>query len=794
MRFSVSTRSDRLTLHAALGAGALAFVALALPLVFGLTYFDRDLGGISVPIYEALRRAIAARAGFLTPYIGNGISLAAAPESHALYPLAWPLLPLSAEGAASWMVPLHLGLGAAFAACLARSFAVRAPLAFGAGVAWALCGPALDLVSHSYYIVSAPWLPLGWWGARLAMRHRTATRGALVFTLAVAMCLLGSEPQSVGTMLGVAALEVAFARARVRGAPRSRGAWPVASATLALGAFAGVCIGLTAWWEQLAEGALLTRSRGVSFAEAALWHVDGAVALATVLPRVMHWGAVGDGSPMLALSPDLATQVPWTIDPYLGPFLLATAALGATRRRAATAVVLAAGTFVLSLGPLAPVFRLAWAYLPVFGKFRYPAKYLVPFALGVIMLASVGAQHALRSAPARRRALAMWAGALALTASAAVALVVAPPGGAALTGDTLRALAIAGAPVVVAAALRERLTATKMALLLAGSLAMVAPEELEVGASVRDIPSILGGVAARAAGRPHLAPVVCVQGDLDRRTLRAIGEQSSAWNKSVASRLWLLPDRQVLEGLSGPIPGGATLRSSLAHRMTAHLGPSDSAAVRALGCEFFIGENAAPPGFVEVSAAEALLHGGAFPQGVAVRPYRVVDPIPPAFIARRAERVPTDDVVSRLLAARSAVEAERVVDDPLARLDATRALPDGEGVEGIEVSWRRRDRARLRMRGHGGAVVGLRTTYLVGWRASQNGAPLAVVRASGAMVAVVIPDVSRGSVSVTYEPVATNRRWGSLAVGLVAAAVVALAGRASRRSMLARKAQSPDPS
>lgn len=404
MRLALSTRSERLTLHAALGAGALAFVALALPLLFGLTYFDRDIGGIGVPIYEALRRAIAARAGYLTPYLGNGISLAAAPESHALYPLAWPLLPLSAEDAASWMVPLHLGLGAAFAACLARSFAVRAPIAFAAGLAWALCGPALDLVSHSYYIVSAPWLPLGWWGARLALRRRTQTRGALVFAASVAMCLLGSEPQSVGTILGLAALEVASARVRTRGAPASRQAWTMASARLALGAFAGVCVGLTAWWEQLAEGALLTRSRGVSFDEAAQWHVDGAVALATVLPRVMHWGAVGDASPMVSLSPDLATQVPWTIDPYLGPFLLATAALGAPLRRASTAMVLAALAFVLSLGPLAPVFRLAWAYLPVFGKFRYPAKYLVPFALGVIMLAAVGAQHALRSAAARRRA------------------------------------------------------------------------------------------------------------------------------------------------------------------------------------------------------------------------------------------------------------------------------------------------------------------------------------------------------------------------------------------------------
>lgn len=350
-----------------------------------------------------------------------------------------------------------------------------------------------------------------------------------------------------------------------------------------------------------------------------------------------------------------------------------------------------------------------------------------------------------------------------------------------MTGDTLRALAIAGAPAAIAAVLRERLTATKMALLLAGSLAVVAPEEIEVGASVRDIPSILGGVAARAVRRGHLAPVVCVQGDLDRRTLRSTGEQSSPWNKSVASRVWLLPDRQVLDGLSGPIPGGATLRSSLAHQMTGHLGPTDSAAVRALGCEFFIGEDAAPPGFVEVPAAEALRDGGVFPQGVSVRPYRVVDPLPPAFIARRAERVPSVDVVSRLLATTSSPEAERVIDDPLSRLDARVALPDGEGAEGVELSWRRRDRAKLRVRGHGGAVVGLRTTYLVGWSASQNGVPLSVLRASGAMVAVVIPDVTRGVVSVRYEPVATHRRWISLALGLLAVAGVALIGGASRR-------------
>lgn len=252
-------RARRATTGAILAAGAIALVLFAAPLVTGRVYFERDTFTLSACAYAALRDALHVGGGLLSSTIGNGVSLAALPDAHALYPPAWVVLGLAAEAAFSWVIVFHLVVGAAAAAALARSFAVRAPLALGAGVTWVFAGPVLDLVSHSLFIVAAAWLPLGWWGAR-RLGGRRPVRGVVGVVVAVAGALLGGEPQCAGTILAVTALEVTLHMVRRRPPGRVVVATVVAAGLVGV---AGVALGLVAWWEQLAQAPLLTRASGI---------------------------------------------------------------------------------------------------------------------------------------------------------------------------------------------------------------------------------------------------------------------------------------------------------------------------------------------------------------------------------------------------------------------------------------------------------------------------------------------------------------------------------------------------
>jgi uncharacterized membrane protein YfhO len=78
-----------------------------------------------------------------------------------------------------------------------------------------------------------------------------------------------------------------------------------------------------------------------------------------------------------------------------------------------------------------------------------------------------------------------------------------------------------------------------------------------------------------------------------------------------------------------------------------------------------------------------------------------------------------------------------------------------------ELSWPVRSQARLELAGAGGAVVGLKTLFQVGWSARQAGHELTVIRAAGAHLAVVVPDAAAGPVELQY-------RLPGLSLGLVA--------------------------
>ena len=104
--------------------------------------------------------------------------------------------------------------------------------------------------------------------------------------------------------------------------------------------------------------------------------------------------------------------------------------------------------------------------------------------------------------------------------------------------------------------------------------------------------------------------------------------------------------------------------------------------------------------------------------------------------------------------------------------------------------WTDRARATLTAQGSGGAVLGLRTSYYVGWTAEQAGQALAIVRISGAMLGVVVPDIAAGPVEVAYRLPAASLPCLLLGIGVLAALAFAAPGRTRRATKSGSKERS----
>jgi hypothetical protein len=159
--------------------------------------------------------------------------------------------------------------------------------------------------------------------------------------------------------------------------------------------------------------------------------------------------------------------------------------------------------------------------------------------------------------------------------------------------------------------------------------------------------------------------------------------------------------------------------------------------------------------------------------------FELLDPVPTAFVARRARLLADDDaILARLLESGSAAQTLAVVDDPMERLPALATLPAGDGVRGVAADWRDTDDVTLRAVGHGAALLGLRVPFQVGWRAEQSERPLPLVRAGGQHLAALVADVGAGPVRFRYRAPHLGVGIAVMSAGLVAfGLLVSLVGR-----------------
>jgi len=263
--------------------------------------------------------------------------------------------------------------------------------------------------------------------------------------------------------------------------------------------------------------------------------------------------------------------------------------------------------------------------------------------------------------------------------------------------------------------------------------------------------------------------VICVpyfRAELQDAAGRPIGGDR-AWNLAALWRLYLVPELHGCAGVSSPL-SYSPLQPRLNELLAGEMERAQVASTRALGCTHLLSDEA-PTGV----GVESLAIVAASPAARAVldagpRLYQVTAPVPRAFVATGAQLAQSEDqAFERLRLSADAAQTLAVVDDPLARLGAVQ-LPDGERASIGALRWPVPSEAEVELAGAGGAVVGLRTSFQVGWSAEQRGRALTIVRASGQHIAAVVPDVGAGKIRFRYRP-------PRLGPGLLAAAFAALA-------------------
>jgi hypothetical protein len=761
------------TRRAALIAGGIVTAVLVAPLLVGGTWSELDLQRLELALlcaYEEQERL--GHGDWLFTTIANGAPRLGWPSS-LLYPLRWLQRVLPIDLATALHPIVHLGLGAAAMAWLARTFRLGLWSAAGAAVLFALSGTVLDLIAKPYYAAGALYLPLVWAATRAALHPRGGARHVALIGVALTLQLLGGEVHTTGMITAIVLLECLLAWRR--GVPRAR------MIAIALAVVGAVAIGWLQWGPTVAEGQLTSRTGALRHAYT--WSFEPLGWWSALWPGVANQH-VTPGLQVAAFLKEAGQDLlPWNVRAYAGWVAVLAMFLGVGSRRVRPAAIVFVGALLASLGDQTPLLPALHAVVPPLDRFRYPAKYLVPAMAGGAICASAFFAALLRDAVARRRYTLLLS--LALAANVAGLVIV-----------FVQRARIDAAFHAVSNSVRTGLPEASELLLQAGAhssaavlLALLAPRWLPWGWRV--LPAIVAvdlliAVPAIVDVHPPLArevgvlaalrapddaavadvPVVCIP---ERLTgLRVILE---ADGMSVADARGLrhhgIPELQSCDGVAGAWAYSAPLLPRTVEHLKYGLDARNVRAAQALGCTHVLDERAPDGGATRL--AEPFRPGGAYfnPAPLAPRVYEITDAAPAAFVARDARWIEEKGYAARVRDAPDLSTMLSWVDDPGGRSPGQPPLPDGAGVQAVELEWKVRDRARLTARGSGGAVLGLRNTYWMGWRAEQAGEPLPVVRVAGTMVGVIVQDVGRGPVVLTYRAPGWSAAWFVAALGLV---------------------------
>jgi hypothetical protein len=747
----------------ALAAAIITFIVGAIPLVLGLVPVGLDFSRIEIPMLCELQHVLASGSRlWLAPHFGNGASLYAHPHAQLLYPLRWMVVFLDPETGASLGALLHLCIAAAGCASLARSFGVRRETAALAGVTYALSGVTLDLVLHASYIAGGAWLPVIWASARALLSTRSVqfpqvrTRAILGVTAAVALALLAGEPQSVlvaAALIGVDATTTLFRRWH-----RARNRVLLHITFTLLCGVAGACVGGLLWLPALADMGL--GSRGLNSLEI------GEVLINSFglewWPALVVPGLIVDvGHDLLSYGKIMGQDEVfiWNTSPFVAsPLLLALPVAALVKRVRVTALV-ACFLFLMAAGSATPFLPTLMRIVPSLASFRYPAKYLVPFCLVMIVVGAVLIDVAKSRADVRRALSAAWILLALVLAGFVVALSVAPEGIDSLVGPAAFG-SLMSELQPFSTVLRRGFAIAALAPLLAFVFVSMPALRRHTMWSV-----VITTIAFAPRAIPFTSPVLEKAGALDllsidredpvvfcvsdETRLRVVSSQDEGWDRggeAIAAFVLGLSEAQACYGLSSPVEYGPSV-SRVAKVLQANRREFPSIVARAVACDRVITSSSVnPPGLSSFGWQEIAGVDTQFVDGLRV--LAVDDPVPLAFVA-----VPTvvardeQEVVRALLAG---VAPTSIVDVP-SREGAQ--VPTGMPLaRALSMERDGMDRITLHIDGTGRGVVGVRQSYRIGFSAMQGDRSLPLVRIGGMFLGAVVDDLAGGPVVFRYRP------------------------------------------
>jgi hypothetical protein len=749
-------------------AGLMAAVAvLSFPGVLDgdRVFFQRDVGGYWYPQVATVRSVILSGAWPVwDPFEGFGGPLLGDPGSQVLYPPAWPALVLPPALHFKLFTLGHVAFSALGLFLLGRRLGLGTGPSLVAAFTWQVAGPFLSLVSM-HHLASAAWMPWVLLALERFLEAPGARRVAALAGAAALQSLGGSADMCLATAVlgsGRLLLQAGWWNARVVGGL-------AASSALALGLAAPL------WFT--AAGVLAGSSRAAMGAAATFWSVHPWSLVDLVAVRLVADLPLGEAARALLFEgrePLLGTM-------HLGAPMLGLALLGAATGRRARWVALGALLLVvMALGRHGPAPALL--LLPPFSWVRYPAKYLVPAALAIALLAGAGARAWMQGP---RKAAAIPAAVLLLSC---FATVLASSWIASHSGQVLAWLAPPAPGLAASEALLVPLLGRveRLAVVLAlGSLLFALrarparPHPILTGALVAMV-AVLGLTAARSANTLGRAEVLAPPGVLRALSASRILALQPPPAEVVAllkprpgwtlEELYARTAQECLHppvgarwGLHGSFDGDPTLLGAPAQALAAatvrqlwgspfalrmlELGSVD----HVVACGSFDGE-----GLLEVARAPSLSDAGG-----SVRVLRVPRHLPRVY------------AVPRLRVAASADEAWHVVGsvgfDPWREAvieSGGGEVPDeaaAAAAPAVEVLEERADRLRARVRAESRVLLVVTGAWASGWRAWVDGQAATVHRANLLFRATVVPPGDH-VVEWRYRP-------REVAVGAVACAV-----------------------
>lgn len=783
-----------------------------LPVVLGVHWLGLDLLRMDLGSMCEWRNLFKAGQGFgISEHIGLGVPFMVDPLQGVFYPPRWFCAFLPGLLPTDFLISIHLALAGSGAALLARAYGFRTREAFLFGCVYLFSGTLMDLARHSIYLVGGAWLPWAWSCARWTLRRPRWVFPRVMMSLALAMLLLGGD--AVGWLwsaLAVLSETLVYAVFR-RSVPRSR-RLRISLRTLLLAA-AGSGVGTLVWGPALAELPWTARSIGYGLSVALAWAWDFSQAPGVFLAGVFRQGSLFGGS-LFNVIIHHPNSMNWNQSPYLGLFtvlgvglaivlLVARVlgrSLGAGPSRMARAALLAIpltlgiSAFVFSLGGDTPVTPFLFTHFPFLSNLRYPAKSWVIVNPAALLLGYLAWRMLIAFS---RRMLAAGIAVLAAGYAAFYALIALNRGGVLLqkTQELARLAAmpwqpdaptLAGllgkgaAPGAVGAAVLvfgiSRIWRTwghRRASCLRWVSGALLIEGLLAGAICADWshPGIAGEIFASPLALVDAAskPVFCHAGRIQKLSLarNSVDGREDWGTLSVYQRLIAVPQVNACDQVR--IAGAySVLRQSIRDELIWESNELRSV-VSAMGCTHIIGSmklNALDqPAAAEIGErvpVPVLDEMEQSLEGEKIRAFRVKNALPEFFSVDRPVKV----IETRTLFEwfRDYKPASEIVRAMLpGEMDRRRLAPVRlNRVKPIEISGVRSAPTRARIRfpalesrpgtAAEPAIVGLRTSFAEGWKATQNGQELPRLRPAGSLLGAYVEHPELGPVLFEYTP------------------------------------------